>query len=61
MTEARHNGQQFGQPRLAQSVQALEGRSPRDVVATVTNEVKEFADSGLADDLCVVAARIGEG
>jgi len=61
VTEARHNGDQFGETRLAHSVQALEGRSPRDVVATVTNEVKEFAASGLADDLCVVAARIGEG
>jgi serine phosphatase RsbU (regulator of sigma subunit) len=59
--EARHNGEQFGETRLAQSVQALEGRSPREVVAAVTNEVRDFAASGLADDLCVVAARIGEG
>jgi serine phosphatase RsbU (regulator of sigma subunit) len=61
VTEARHNGEQFGETRLAHSIQALEGRSPREVVAGVTNEVKEFAASGLADDLCVVAARIGEG
>jgi serine phosphatase RsbU (regulator of sigma subunit) len=61
VTEARHNGEQFGETRLAHSIQALDGRSPREVVAGVTNEVKEFAASGLADDLCVVAARIGEG
>jgi serine phosphatase RsbU (regulator of sigma subunit) len=61
VTEARHDGEQFGQTRLAQSVQTLGGRSPSEVVAAVTTEVQEFAGSGLADDLCVVAARIGEG
>jgi serine phosphatase RsbU (regulator of sigma subunit) len=61
VTEARHNGEQFGQPRLAQSVQALGGRPPSEVVAAVTSEVRDFAASSLADDLCVVAARIGEG
>jgi serine phosphatase RsbU (regulator of sigma subunit) len=60
VTEARHNGEQFGQTRLAQSVQALRGRPPSEVVATVTTEVQQFAATGLADDLCVVAARIGE-
>ena len=59
VTEARHNSEQFGETRLAHSIQALEGRSPREVVAAVTNEVTDFAASGLADDLCVVAARIG--
>jgi serine phosphatase RsbU (regulator of sigma subunit) len=58
VTEARHTGEQFGETRLAHSVQTLEGRTASDVVAAVTNEVKEFAASGLADDLCVVAARI---
>ena len=29
VTEARHDGEQFGQTRLAQSVQTLGGRSPR--------------------------------
>ena len=60
VTEARRNGEQFGQTRVAHSVQALKGRPPSEVVAAVTNEVREFAGSGLADDLCVVAARIGE-
>jgi serine phosphatase RsbU (regulator of sigma subunit) len=61
VTEARHNGEQFGQTRLAQSVQTLKGVSPSEVVAAVTTEVQEFAPSGLGDDLCIVAARIGEG
>ena len=61
VTEARHNSEQFGERRLAHRIQALEGRSPREVVAAVTNEVKDFAASGLADDVCVLAARIGEG
>ena len=61
VTEARHNGEQFGPQRLARSVQTLGGRAPSEVVAAVTAEVQEFAATGLADDLCVVAARIGEG
>jgi phosphoserine phosphatase RsbU/P len=61
VTEARHDGQQFGQTRLAQSVQTLRGRSPSEVVAAVTKQAQEFAALGLADDLCVVAARTGEG
>jgi serine phosphatase RsbU (regulator of sigma subunit) len=60
LTEARHAGRPFGQPRLAQRVQALGGRPPAEVVAGVTAEVQEFADTGLADDLCVVAGRIDE-
>ena len=61
VTEARHNGEQFGQQRLARCVQTAGGRAPSEVVAAVTAEVQEFAATGLADDLCVVAARIGEG
>jgi len=61
VTEARHNGEQFGQTRLAQIVQALGGQAPSEVVAAVTTEVEQFAATRLADDLCVVAARIGEG
>jgi serine phosphatase RsbU (regulator of sigma subunit) len=60
VTEARHNGEQFGQARLAQSVQRLGGRSPSEVVAAVTTEIQEFTAGELADDLCVVAARIDQ-
>jgi serine phosphatase RsbU (regulator of sigma subunit) len=61
VTEARHNGEQFGQTRLKQIVQTLEGQTPSEVVAGVTTEAQQFAATGLADDLCVVAARIHEG
>jgi serine phosphatase RsbU (regulator of sigma subunit) len=61
VTEARHNGEQFGQTRLAQIVQALGGEAPSEVVAAVTTEVEQFAATRLADDLCVVAARIADG
>jgi serine phosphatase RsbU (regulator of sigma subunit) len=60
VTEARHNGEQFGQTRLAEIVQALRGRAPSEVVAAVTTGVTQFAAASLADDLCVVAARIGD-
>ena len=61
VTEARHYGDLFGQMRLAQSVEGLGGRSPSEVVTAITTEIQEFAYPGLADDLCIVAARIGEG
>lgn len=61
VTEARHDGEQFGQSRLAQIVQALRGQGPSDVVAGVTTEVQRFAAKRLADDLCVVGARIRDG
>jgi serine phosphatase RsbU (regulator of sigma subunit) len=60
VTEARHKREQFGQTRLTEVVQALEGRPPSEVVAAVTTEVQQFTATNLEDDLCVVAARIGE-
>lgn len=32
-----------------------------ELSAAITTEVREFAAAGLADGLCVVAARVGEG
>ena len=58
VVEARRNGEQFGETRLADSVRALGGQCPADVVAALTSEVEQFASNGLADDLCVVAARV---
>jgi serine phosphatase RsbU (regulator of sigma subunit) len=58
VTEARHKGEQFGQARLAQIVRALEGQAPSEIVAAVTTEVRRFGATRLADDLCVVAARV---
>ena len=59
VTEARHDGDQFGQPRLVHSIQQRRGQSPSEVVAGITADVQGYAASGLADDLCVVAARVG--
>jgi serine phosphatase RsbU (regulator of sigma subunit) len=61
VTEARRDGELFGQARLARSVQRTDGQPPADVVAAVMREVEGFAGGGLADDLCVVAARIDDG
>jgi serine phosphatase RsbU (regulator of sigma subunit) len=61
VTEARRAGEQFGHRRLVEVVQSLRGQSSSEVVAAVTEEVRQFAVTSLADDLCVVAARIGQG
>ena len=61
VTEASHRGDRFGQTRLAAIVQALKGQGPTEVVAAVTTEVQQFAATRLADDLCVVGARIRDG
>jgi serine phosphatase RsbU (regulator of sigma subunit) len=57
-TEARHDGEQFGPARLVDSVQRRRGCSPSELVAAITADVQAHAASGLADDLCVVAARV---
>ncbi len=56
--EARRKKELFGELRLAESVRALQGEAPAEVVAAVTSEVEEFASGELGDDLCVVAARV---
>ena len=58
VTEARRKKEQFGELRLAESVRALDGEPPAEVVAAVTSEVEDFASGKLGDDLCVVAARV---
>ena len=58
LTEARHNGEQFGPTRLTNTVQVLKGQSPSRIVAALTEEVEQFSEHGLPDDLCVLAARI---
>jgi phosphoserine phosphatase RsbU/P len=58
VTEARRDGEQFGPARLTEAVHALERKSPSDIVAALTAEVQQFADNRLADDVCIVAARV---
>ncbi len=59
VTEARLDGEQFGETRLAEVVRTLRGQPPSEVVTAVTTGVQQFAGPSLGDDLCVVAARIG--
>jgi hypothetical protein len=49
--------------RVAEGLElaSVKGQAPSEVVAAVTSEVHQFAATRLADDLCVVAARIAEG
>jgi sigma-B regulation protein RsbU (phosphoserine phosphatase) len=58
VTEARHDGEQFGPARLATALRALEREPTSRIVAALTSKVERFADDGLSDDLCVVAARV---
>lgn len=58
VTEARFDGELFGEDRLTETIQSLVGQPPSHIVDAVTAEVEQFADPDLADDLCVVAARI---
>lgn len=58
VTEARHDGELFGEDRLAETIESLAGQPPAHIVSAVTGQVEQFADPDLADDLCVVAARI---
>jgi phosphoserine phosphatase RsbU/P len=58
VTEAGHDGEQFGPVRLAAAVRALERQPTTRIVAALTREVERFAEDRLSDDLCVVAARV---
>ena len=57
VTEARRNGDQFGEARLTESIRRSNGFSASEVVATITAEIEEFASSELRDDVCIIAAR----
>ena len=61
VTEARRNGDQFGEARLTESIRRSIGFSASEVVAAITSEVEEFASSKLRDDVCVIAARTEQG
>jgi serine phosphatase RsbU (regulator of sigma subunit) len=61
VTEARRDGEQFGEARLVECIQQRREQPPSEVVAAVTADVQAYAAPSLADDLCVVAARIGAG
>ena len=59
LTEARHNGTFFGLRGVTAVLSEFENPSPSEAVAALHARVGEFADNGtLADDLCLLAARI---
>ena len=57
VTEARRRGELFGDERLIESVAALWGSSPQEIVQQVRHAASEFADT-LKDDLEVLALRL---
>ncbi len=57
VVEARHEGELFGDERLAQTVCGLRGRAARDVAAGVRDAAAAFAGK-LSDDLEVLALRL---
>jgi serine phosphatase RsbU (regulator of sigma subunit) len=59
LTEARHDdGRLLGIDAVGATLRELEGRSPAQVVATLSSQAGQFAAGGLNDDLCLLAARM---
>lgn len=58
VTEARHGNEQFGIEGVRDALSKLEHPAPSDAVAVVRARVADFAYGTLADDLCLLAARI---
>jgi serine phosphatase RsbU (regulator of sigma subunit) len=59
VTEAHRSRQElFGERRLARTVRELAGLPPAVVVRRLESAVLEYAGESLADDLCIVAARV---
>ena len=58
LTEARSSGQAFGLDGVNAVLGELEEPSPGEAVALLRERVVEFSAGALADDLCLLAARI---
>jgi serine phosphatase RsbU (regulator of sigma subunit) len=58
LTEARHDGEQFGLERVSAVLAGLEAPSPAEAIGALRARVAEFAYGSLTDDLCMLAARI---
>jgi serine phosphatase RsbU (regulator of sigma subunit) len=57
LTEARHDGEQFGLDRVSATLGALHRPSPTQAIAVLRARVADFAYGTLTDDLCLLAAR----
>ena len=58
LTEARHEGKQFGLDAVSAALNGLDSPSPSDAIADLRARVAAYADGTLTDDLCMLAARI---
>lgn len=58
LTEARHDGEQFGREAVSAALHDLHSPSPAEAIAVLRARVAEFAYGALTDDLCLLAARI---
>jgi phosphoserine phosphatase RsbU/P len=58
LTEARHDGEQFGLDGVSAALGGLHRPSPTEAVAFLRARVADFAYGTLTDDLCLLAARI---
>ena len=57
VTEARRDGEMFGEPRLLETVAGLRGRSAQEVAEGVRDAVVAFSGS-LRDDLQLIVLRL---
>jgi serine phosphatase RsbU (regulator of sigma subunit) len=58
LTEARHDGKQFGLDAVSAALAGLNRPSPSDAIATLRDRVAGFAHGTFTDDVCMLAARI---
>jgi serine phosphatase RsbU (regulator of sigma subunit) len=58
LTEARHDGKQFGLDGVSAALGGLHRPSPTEAIAILRARVADFAYGTLTDDLCLLAARI---
>jgi hypothetical protein len=58
LTEARQNGDFFGEHRLLERVQSLVPLSPRELTQSLCSEALAFSGGRLGDDLAILAVRL---
>ena len=58
VTEARRDGELFGEQRLLETVAGLRGRSAQELADGVCSAASDFAAGHLSDDLQVVVLRL---
>lgn len=59
LTEARRDGEQFGLPGVKEALAGVRHPAPAEIVAVLRSRVADYAYGTLADDLCLLAARMG--